>query len=169
MAARFTPRLVQQVRNAKSDDERVCFSLNADIADRFAQATRGYASQAAVKPPKALHGLSGAYPRSCWPCRKGTSIIMLTNTSFFRTTGKYASSAFVAAANKDAKTLDLVEKDLKSLKQLLHPSSATAESKKLRNFIANPTLSAAEKTKTLNEIVGGKEAEITKFVALVTA
>ncbi|UZJ56455.1 hypothetical protein CBS101457_005775 [Exobasidium rhododendri] len=109
MAARFTPRLAQQ-------------------------ATRSYASQAAIRPPIPLHGLPG----------------------------KYASSAFVAAANKDAKTLDLVEKDLKALKQLLHPSSSTAEAKKLRDFIANPTLSGADKTKTLNEIVGGKEAEITK-------
>lgn len=77
-------------------------------------------------------------------------------------TGKYASSAFVAAANKDAKTLDTVEKDLKSLKQMLHPSSASAEAKKLRDFIANPTLSGAEKTKTLEEVLGGKESPITK-------
>lgn len=78
--------------------------------------------------------------------------------------GKYASSAFVAAASKDSKTLDKVESDLKSLKQLLAPSSASAESKKLREFIANPTLSNADKTKALAQLLAGKEADITKCV-----
>ena len=76
--------------------------------------------------------------------------------------GKYASSAFVAAANKDAKTLDKVEADLKQLKQLLAPSTASADSKKIREFIANPTLSNAEKTKALNQLLGGKESDITR-------
>jgi F-type H+-transporting ATPase subunit O len=83
-------------------------------------------------------------------------------TTLILSTGKYASSAFTAAASKDAKTLDKVESDLKSLKQLLAPSSATNESRKLREFIANPTLSGADKTKALDQLLAGKETDITR-------
>lgn len=61
--------------------------------------------------------------------------------------------------------LDRVEADLKQLKTLLSPSQSSAESKKLRDFIANPTLSSADKTKALNQLLGGKESEITKWVS----
>lgn len=74
--------------------------------------------------------------------------------------GKYASSAFVAAAQKDAKTLEKLEADLKQIKSLL--SASGAESKKIKEFIENPTLSSAEKNKGLNQLLGGKEGEITR-------
>ncbi|CAO1633307.1 unnamed protein product [Sympodiomycopsis kandeliae] len=51
------------------------------------QATRGYASQAAVRPPIILNGLPG----------------------------KYASSAYVAALTKSEKTLQTLEKDLQTI------------------------------------------------------
>jgi F-type H+-transporting ATPase subunit O len=121
------------------------------------QATRGYASQAAVKVPMNLYGLAGEclyyFSIRCY------DIESLVFSGF---TGKYATSTFLAAANKDAKTLEKVEGDLKNLKQLLHPSASTAEAKKLQLFIANPTLSVKEKTSTLNQLLGGKESEITK-------
>lgn len=74
--------------------------------------------------------------------------------------GKYASSAFVAAAQKDAKSLEKLESDLKQIKSLM--GSSGAESKKIKEFIENPTLSSAEKNKGLNQLLGGKEGEITR-------
>ncbi|SOV06342.1 probable ATP5 - F1F0-ATPase complex, OSCP subunit [Ustilago sp. UG-2017a] len=98
MAARFTPRL-------------------------FQQATRGYASQAAVRAPRQLDGLAG----------------------------KYASSAYVAALSKDSKTLEKVEADLKAVQSAL----AGSEGAKLKTFISNPTLSGADRTKGLEQLLGG--------------
>ncbi|SNX84566.1 probable ATP5 - F1F0-ATPase complex, OSCP subunit [Melanopsichium pennsylvanicum] len=66
----------------------------ARFAPRLFQATRGYASQAAVRAPKMLDGLAG----------------------------KYASSAYVAALSKDSKTLEKVEADLKAVQSALSGS-----------------------------------------------
>lgn len=108
---------------------RIC--TNTNVSPRHVpQSTRGYASAASVRPPLQLNGLPG----------------------------KYASSAFVAAANKDSKTLDAVEKDLRSVHQALGGSNAA----KLRDFINNPTLSAKDKTAGLDALLGGKENEITR-------
>ncbi|PWN54169.1 putative ATP5-F1F0-ATPase complex, OSCP subunit [Violaceomyces palustris] len=111
------------------------------IAPRFLQATRGYASQAGVRAPKILEGLPG----------------------------KYASSAYVAALSKDAKTLEKVESDLKAVSAAL----ASAEGAKLQSFISNPTLSAAEKTKGLEQLLStgksGKPDTITHNLFQVLA
>ncbi|KAJ1570246.1 hypothetical protein NDA12_006140 [Ustilago hordei] len=87
------------------------------------QATRGYASQAAVRAPRQLDGLAG----------------------------KYASSAYVAALSKDSKTLEKVEADLKAVQSAL----AGSEGAKLKTFISNPTLSGADRTKGLEQLLGG--------------
>lgn len=77
--------------------------------------------------------------------------------------GKYASSAFVAAANKDAKTLEKVEQDMKSIKQLV--TAGNEQARKIKEFIENPTLSTSAKTKGINDLLGGKESEVTRCVA----
>lgn len=97
------------------------------------QATRGYASQAAVRAPRQLDGLAG----------------------------KYASSAYVAALSKDSKTLEKVEADLKAVQAALTGS----EGAKLQTFISNPTLSGAERTKGLEQLLStgkGKADPITQ-------
>ncbi|PWN97319.1 putative ATP5-F1F0-ATPase complex, OSCP subunit [Tilletiopsis washingtonensis] len=100
------------------------------IAPRLAQATRGYATATSVRPPLTLNGLPG----------------------------KYASSAFVAAANKDSKTLEAVEKDLRAVQAAL----AGPDAAKLRDFIGNPTLPSKEKVAGLDKLLGGKENTITR-------
>lgn len=75
--------------------------------------------------------------------------------------GKYASSAYVAALKKDAKTLEKVEADLKAIKTAL----TSADGAKLQSFISNPTLSSAEKTKGLEQLLSsgkGKADDITQ-------
>jgi F-type H+-transporting ATPase subunit O len=72
--------------------------------------------------------------------------------------GKYASSAFVAAANKDSKTLEAVEKDLRAVQAAL----AGPDAAKLRDFIGNPTLPSKEKVAGLDKLLGGKENTITR-------
>ncbi|CAO1615235.1 unnamed protein product [Parajaminaea phylloscopi] len=63
------------------------------------QATRGYASQAAVRPPIVLNGLPG----------------------------KYASSAYVAALSKSDKTLQAVERDLQAVSSALSSGKDAAK------------------------------------------
>jgi len=99
----------------------------------FQQATRGYASQATVRAPRQLDGLAG----------------------------KYASSAYVAALSKDAKTLEKVEADLKAVQSALTGSDGA----KLQTFISNPTLSGADRTKGLEQLLSqgkGKADPITQ-------
>lgn len=99
----------------------------------FQQATRGYASQATVRAPRQLDGLAG----------------------------KYASSAYVAALSKDAKTLEKVEADLKVVQSALTGSDGA----KLQTFISNPTLSGADRTKGLEQLLSqgkGKADPITQ-------
>ncbi|KAN0064477.1 ATP synthase F0 subcomplex subunit OSCP atp5 [Thecaphora frezii] len=95
--------------------------MAARFTPRFLQATRGYATQAAVRAPKQLEGLPG----------------------------KYASSTYVAALSKDAKTLEKVEADLRAVKAAL----SSADGAKLQTFISNPTLSTAERTKGLEQLL----------------
>jgi F-type H+-transporting ATPase subunit O len=66
----------------------------------------------------------------------------------------------VAAASKDAKSLDKVEADLKQIKSLL--SGTSAEARKVKDFIANPTLSSKDKSQGIAQLLGGKEGEITR-------
>ncbi|KDN52812.1 putative ATP5-F1F0-ATPase complex, OSCP subunit [Tilletiaria anomala UBC 951] len=91
------------------------------VARSLAQgATRGYASQASIKPPLTLNGLPG----------------------------KYASSAYVAALSKDARTLQKVETDLKAIQTTL----AGSQGSKLEAVITNPTLSVQDRIKTLDQV-----------------
>lgn len=76
-------------------------------------------------------------------------------------TGKYASSAYVAALSKDSKTLEKVEADLKAVQAAL----TGAEGAKLQTFISNPTLSGADRTKGLEQLLStgkGKADPITQ-------
>lgn len=68
---------------------------------------------------------------------------------FCSLTGKYASSAYVAALSKDSKTLEKVEADLKAVQAAL----TGAEGAKLKTFIANPTLSGADRTQGLDQLL----------------
>ncbi|KAL9940933.1 hypothetical protein V8E36_000421 [Tilletia maclaganii] len=61
------------------------------LSQRFAQAARGYATQAPIKVPIQLNGLPG----------------------------KYATAAYTAALRKDAKTLQKVESDVKAIQSAL--------------------------------------------------
>ncbi|EPQ29279.1 uncharacterized protein PFL1_03034 [Pseudozyma flocculosa PF-1] len=113
--------------------------MAARFTPRFLQATRGYATQS-VRAPKQLEGLPG----------------------------KYASSAYVAALSKDAKTLEKVEADLRAIKSAL----ASAEGAKLQTFISNPTLGTAERTKGLEQLLSsgkGKADQITHNLFQVLA
>ncbi|KAE8213041.1 hypothetical protein CF319_g210 [Tilletia indica] len=66
------------------------------LSQRLAQATRGYATQAAIKVPIQLNGLPG----------------------------KYATAAYTAALRKDSKTLQKVESDVKAIQSTLASSDA---------------------------------------------
>ncbi|PWN46420.1 putative ATP5-F1F0-ATPase complex, OSCP subunit [Ceraceosorus guamensis] len=101
------------------------------------QSVRGYAAPASVKAPLQLNGLPG----------------------------KYATSAYQAAANKDSKTLDAVEKDLRSVQTSLTGSQGV----KLRDFINNPTLGVKERSQGLDSLLGGKENAITRNLFEVLA
>lgn len=87
----------------------------------------------------------------------------------FAHTGKYATSAFVAAASRDAKTLSQVETDLKQLKSIIAPPQQTPESVKARDFLANPVMTHAEKADGIKKMLGGKEGEITRNLFAVLA
>ncbi|PWN19110.1 putative ATP5-F1F0-ATPase complex, OSCP subunit [Microstroma glucosiphilum] len=103
------------------------------------QSTRGYASQAAVKPPILLNGLPG----------------------------KYASSAYVAALGKSERTLQAVEKDLQAVQANLGPNAKDAA--KLQTFISNPTLSNKDKVAGLEQLIGNKSDTITRNLFEVLA
>ncbi|CAD6891977.1 unnamed protein product [Tilletia controversa] len=75
------------------------------LSQRLAQATRGYATQAAVKVPIQLQGLPG----------------------------KYATAAYTAAVRKDPKTLQKVESDVKAIQAALASSDAAAFTAFLNN------------------------------------
>lgn len=92
-------------------------------------------TSSAVKPPLQLNGLPG----------------------------KYASSAYVAALNKDSKTLEKLEKDLEQVSQAL--DSKNKDSAKLKAFIENPTLSVKERTSGLDGLFSGKPDPITRCVS----
>lgn len=65
-------------------------------------------------------------------------------------TGKYATSAYLAALRKDAKTLQKVEADLKALHSGLKDSKASA-------VILNPTLSVQERIKAVDELFSAQK------------
>ena len=121
------------------------------------QATRGYASQAAaVRAPRQLDGLAGTlkpfhFDATHFESTYAPPLCCAADAS----TGKYASSAYVAALSKDAKTLEKVEADLKSVQSAL----AGAEGAKLKTFIANPTLSGADRTKGLDQLLSSGKSK----------
>lgn len=104
---------------------------------RVSSAVRSYATSSsnAIRPPLQLNGLPG----------------------------KYASSAYVAALQKDSKTLEKLEKDLEQVAQAL--SSKNKDSAKLKSFIENPTLSVKERTSGLDGLFSGKPDQITRLVS----
>ncbi|KAK0553193.1 ATP synthase F0 subcomplex subunit OSCP atp5 [Tilletia horrida] len=75
------------------------------LAQRFAQAARGYATQAPIKVPIQLNGLPG----------------------------KYATAAYTAALRKDSKTLSKVESDVKAIQATLAGSDGAKFSAFLNN------------------------------------
>ncbi|KAL4402823.1 ATP synthase F0 subcomplex subunit OSCP Atp5 [Malassezia pachydermatis] len=91
---------------------------------RVLNQTRGYASQAAVRPPVQLEGIAG----------------------------KYASAAYVSALKRSDKDLAKVESDLKYFNDILKGQSA--EAAKLRTFLNNPTLSGEARSKAVSDILG---------------
>lgn len=51
---------------------------------------------------------------------------------------------------------------MKNIKSLI--SADNERARKVKDFIENPTLSTAAKTKGINDLLGGKEADITRWV-----
>nr|CDI53083.1 uncharacterized protein BN887_04233 [Melanopsichium pennsylvanicum 4] len=161
------------------------------------QATRGYASQAAVRAPKMLDGLAGMFSLSYYlrfthifslltaspalpsrtnhllnakiltetllhpstinpiPPKNVPRVIFRFEWHLYTTTGKYASSAYVAALSKDSKTLEKVEADLKAVQSALSGS----EGAKLKTFIENPTLSGSDRTKGIDQLLAQGKAK----------
>lgn len=74
-------------------------------------------------------------------------------TSRLTLTGKYASSAYVAALRKDSKTLQKVESDMKAIQSSLGSNS------KLQALITNPTLSVQERMKALDEAMSSQKPD----------
>ncbi|SHO76633.1 Similar to S.cerevisiae protein ATP5 (Subunit 5 of the stator stalk of mitochondrial F1F0 ATP synthase) [Malassezia sympodialis ATCC 42132] len=101
MASRFVPRVFNQ--------------------------TRGYASQAAIRPPIQLEGLAG----------------------------KYASAAYVSALTRGEKNLAKLESDLKYFNDVLKSDSQDAT--KLRTFLTNPTVTAEARSKTISDLLASQK------------
>jgi hypothetical protein len=142
----------------------------AHISD--SQKTRGYASQAAIRPPIQIEGLAGMLILSSIPpslpdfffsfgCRWSRSNITYSHFS----PGKYATAAYVSALTKSEKDLSKVESDLKYFHDVLKSDSPDAV--KLRSFLTNPTVPAQTRTSTISELLSkqkGGADELTTYV-----
>lgn len=132
------------------------------------QKTRGYASQAAIRPPIQIEGLAGmftlVYPPilACFfGCGWSRSNIIYSHFS----PGKYATAAYVSALTKSEKDLSKVESDLKYFHDVLKSDSPDAV--KLRSFLTNPTVPAQTRTSTISELLSkqkGGADELTTYV-----
>lgn len=70
--------------------------------------------------------------------------------------GKYSGAAYSAALGKSENTLTALESDLKSIKQIISGDA------KLKEFVANPTLSAADKQAGVEALLKGTKEPTTK-------
>ena len=115
---------------------------------------------------KAAAGAGGAlFAPFTWPTRADAAPAApgpMRVVFFLQNHGFNPGHSRPAGVTVNEKTLDKVEADIKTIKQLISADDANAQ--KVKQFIENPTLSSAAKTKGLNELLGGKESEITRYV-----
>lgn len=87
--------------------------------------------------------------------------LQTASLSVYAVAGKYSGAAYSAALGKSENTLTALEADLKSIKQLINSDA------KLKEFLANPTLSTQDKQAGVEALLKGTKEGTTKELLTV--